>query len=145
MMKDVVISIRSLHGYGGEDEDAIDFTTDGLYTFDGETACLTYLESEVTGLEGTRTSVMVLPDKVVVDRDGSVMSRMIFREGEKNSFLYDTPVGSATLNMNTRGIHHRFDEHGGNMEIDYVLDMDHAFVSRNLFRMTVTEQKRMGV
>lgn len=145
MMKDVVISIRSLHGYGGEDEDAIDFTTDGLYTFDGETACLTYLESEVTGLEGTRTSVMVLPDKVVVDRDGGVMSRMIFREGEKNSFLYDTPVGSATLNMNTRGIHHRFDEHGGNMEIDYVLDMDHAFVSRNLFRMTVTEQKRMGV
>ena len=112
MMKDVVISIRSLHGYGGEDEDAIDFTTDGLYTFDGETACLTYLESEVTGLEGTRTSVMVLPDKVVVDRDGGVMSRMIFREGEKNSFLYDTPVGSATLNMNTRGIHHRFDEHG---------------------------------
>ena len=145
MMKDVVISIRSLHGYGGEDEDAIDFTTDGLYTFDGETACLTYLESEVTGLEGTHTSVMVLPDKVVVDRDGGVMSRMIFREGEKNSFLYDTPVGSATLNMNTRGIHHRFDEHGGNMEIDYVLDMDHAFVSRNLFRMTVTEQKRMGV
>ena len=145
MMKDVVISIRSLHGYGGEDEDAIDFTTDGLYTFDGETACLTYLESEVTGLEGTRTSAMVLPDKVVVDRDGGVMSRMIFREGEKNSFLYDTPVGSATLNMNTRGIHHRFDEHGGNMEIDYVLDMDHAFVSRNLFRMTVTEQKRMGV
>ena len=145
MMKDVVIYIRSLHGYGGEDEDAIDFTTDGLYTFDGETACLTYLESEVTGLEGTRTSVMVLPDKVVVDRDGGVMSRMIFREGEKNSFLYDTPVGSATLNMNTRGIRHRFDEHGGNMEIDYVLDMDHAFVSRNLFRMTVTEQKRMGV
>ena len=47
--------------------------------------------------------------------------------------------------MNTRGIHHRFDEHGGDMEIDYVLDMEHAFVTRNRFRMTVTEQKRMGV
>ena len=145
MMKDVVISIHSLHGCGGDEEDTIDFTTDGLYSFDGETACLTYLESEVTGMEGTRTSVMVMPDKVVVDRDGGIMSRMIFREGEKNSFLYDTPVGSATLNMNTRGIQHRFDEHGGDMEIDYVLDMEHAFVSRNLFRMTVTEQKRMGV
>ena len=145
MMKDGVISIRSMHGCGGEDEDTIDFTTDGLYCFDGETACLTYLETEVTGMEGTRTSVMVMPDKVVVDRDGGIMSRMIFREGEKNSFLYDTPVGSATLCMNTRGIHHRFDEHGGDMEIDYVLDMEHAFVTRNRFRMTVTEQKRMGV
>ena len=145
MMKDVVISIQSLHGCGGDEEDTIDFTTDGLYCFDGETACLTYLETEVTGMQGTRTSVMVMPDKVVVDRDGGIMSRMIFREGEKNSFLYDTPVGSATLSMNTRGIHHRFDEHGGDMEIDYVLDMEHAFVTRNRFRMTVTEQKRMGV
>jgi len=144
MMKDVVIYIRSLHGYGAEDEDSIDFTTDGLYTWDGDTACLTYLESDVTGMEGTRTSVMVMPDKVVVDRDGAVTSRMIFREGEKSAFLYDTPVGSATLHMDTRGLSSRFNEHGGHMEIDYVLDMEHAFVSRNRFRLTVKEQKQTG-
>ena len=73
MMKDVVISIRSLTGLG-EEEDSLDFVTDGLYSYDGEVACLTYLESEVTGMEGTRTSLMVLPDKVVVDRDGLVTS-----------------------------------------------------------------------
>lgn len=144
MMKDVVISIHSLYGCGGEDEDSIDFTTDGLYTFDGDTACLTYLETEVTGLEGTRTSVMVMPDKVVVDRDGVVTSRMVFRQGEKHSFLYDTPMGSATLHMNTRGLNYRFNEHGGHMEIDYVLDMEHAFVSKNQFRLTVREQKPFG-
>ena len=144
MMKDVVISIRSLHGCGGEDEDSIDFTTDGLYSFDGDTACLTYLETEVTGLEGTRTSVMVMPDKVVVDRDGIVTSRMVFRQGEKNSFLYDTPVGQATLHMNTRGLNYRFNEHGGHMEIDYVLDMEHAFVTKNQFQLTVREQKSFG-
>ena len=144
MMKDVVIYIRSLHGCGEEDEDSIDFTTDGLYTWDGDTACMTYLESEVTGMEGTRTSVMVMPDTVVVDRDGAITSRMVFREGEKNAFLYDTPVGSATLHMDTRGLNARFNEHGGHMEIDYVLDMEHAFVSRNRFRLTVKEQKQTG-
>ena len=142
MTKDVVIYIRSLFGDGVEEESAVDFTTDGLYTFDGSTACLTYLESEVTGMEGTRTSVMVMPDKVVVDRDGSVTSRMIFREGEKNAFLYDTPVGSATMHMNTRGLQSRFNEHGGHVEIDYVLDVEHAFVSRNRFKLTVKEQQR---
>ena len=80
MMKDVVIYIRSLFG-DGADDNTIDFTTDGLYTYDGDTACLTYQESEVTGMEGTRTSVMVMPDQVVVDRDGAVTSRMIFRPG----------------------------------------------------------------
>lgn len=142
MMKDVVIYIRSLFGDGGDNDNTIDFTTDGLYTFDGDTACLTYLESEVTGMEGTRTSVMVMPDQVVVDRDGAVTSRMVFRPGEKHAFLYDTPVGSATMHMDTRNMNARFNEHGGHMEIDYVLDMEHAFVSRNQFRLTVKEQKQ---
>ncbi len=144
MMKDVVINICSLTGCGEEDEDSIEFTTDGFYTYDGDTACLTYLESEVTGLEGTRTSVMVMPDRVVVDRDGTVTSRMVFRRGEKNSFLYETPMGAATMHMNTRGLNYRFNEHGGHVEIDYVLDMEHTFVSRNRFRLTVKEQKKIG-
>ena len=139
MMKDVVIYIRSLYGYG-EEEDTIDFTTDGLYAYDGDTACLTYEESEVTGMEGTRTSVMVTPDKVVVDRDGTVTSRMVFSPGEKHAFLYDTPVGSATMHMDTRKVLSRFNEHGGHMEIDYVIDMEHAFASRNKFKMTVKER-----
>ena len=143
MMKDVVIYIRTLFGTDGEEQDSIDFTTDGLYTYDGDTACLTYLETDVTGMEGTRTSVMVMPDKVVVDRDGTVTSRMVFRPGEKHAFLYDTPVGSATMHMNTRGLSSRFNEHGGHVEIDYVLDMEHAFVSRNRFKLTVKEQKKM--
>ena len=141
MMKDVVIYIRSLFG-DGADDNTIDFTTDGLYNFDGSTACLTYQESEVTGMEGTRTSVIVMPDQVVVDRDGAVTSRMIFRPGEKHAFLYDTPVGSATMHMDTRNMNARFNEHGGHMEIDYVVDMEHAFASRNRFRLTVKEQKK---
>lgn len=139
MKKDVVIYIRSLYGYG-EDEDIIDFTTDGQYAFDGDTARLTYEESAVTGMEGTRTSVTVTPDKVVVNRDGTVTSHMVFSPGEKHAFLYDTPVGSATLHMNTRNVSSRFNEHGGQMEIDYVIDMEHAFASRNKFKMTVKER-----
>jgi uncharacterized beta-barrel protein YwiB (DUF1934 family) len=142
-MKDVTISIFSRNS-AGEDEDSIDFVTDGLYTFDGGVACLTYLETEVTGMAGTRTSVMVFPDKVVVDRDGTVTSRMIFQEGSKNSFLYDTPVGSATMHMDTRRILFRFNEHGGELEIDYVLDLEHAFVTRNIFRIEVKELKPVG-
>ena len=142
--KDVVIYIRSLYGYGEEEEDSIDFTTDGLYSFDGNTASLTYQESEVTGMEGTETNVVVSADKVVVDRNGTVTSRMVFQPGAKHAFLYDTPVGSATMHMNIRGLSSRFNEHGGHVEIDYVLDMEHAVVSRNRFKLTVKEQKKMG-
>lgn len=140
MIKEVVISISSLIDYGMDEEDRIDFSTDGVYKLEGEVAHIAYLETEVTGLQGTRTSVKVMPDCVVVDRKGSLTSRMEFRAGQKNSFLYDTSAGMATMNMNTRSVKHRFGPSGGELEIDYVLDMEHAVISRNRFRLSVREQ-----
>ena len=62
MIKDVVISIRSLIDYGLAEEDSIDFTTDGVYQIEDGVAHIAYLETEVTGLQGTRTSVKVMGD-----------------------------------------------------------------------------------
>ena len=138
-MKDVVINISSEHV--GDEKDVMEFTTDGEYSFDGENSCFSYLES-VTGLEGTRTSVAVTPEEIVVDRDGYITSRMVFREGAKSRFLYDTPYGAATMGIDTRKIKKSFNEHGGSLEIDYVVDMEHTVVSRNIFKLNITEQKR---
>ena len=144
MMKDVVISIRTVHCCDTDEEDYLDFTTDGLYGYDGEVGCLSYMETEVTGMEGTRTSVIVMPDQVVVDRDGMITSRMIFREGEKSSLLYNTPYGTATMNISTRRISHSLDGSGGQVDIDYVVDMEHTVVTKNRFPLEITEQKQMG-
>ena len=91
MMKDVVISLLGTQNAGTDEEDTIEFSTDGMYTYDGENACITYLESEVTGLTGTRTSVIVMPDKVAVERDGFITSRMFFMEGEKTRSCMTPP------------------------------------------------------
>ena len=139
-MKDVVISIRSIHGLGEESEDRIEFTTDGLYHYEDGTGYLSYLESEVTGLPGTETCVEIRPDEVVVDRRGGVTSRMVFRRGEKHRFQYETPFGMATLGMDTKRIRHDFGADGGSVEIDYVLNVEHAIVERNRFTLNVRVQ-----
>ena len=108
-MKDVVISINSIHRLEDSEPDRIDFTTDGKYSYEDGTGYLSYMESEVTGLPGTRTSVEIRPDEVIVDRTGSITSRMVFRRGEKNSFQYETPYGMATLGMSTQRIRHDID------------------------------------
>ena len=140
MMKDVVININSIHGLEEEGEDRIEFTTDGQYSYADGTGYLSYMESDVTGMAGTRTSVEIRPDEVIVDRTGCITSRMVFRRGFKNSFQYETPYGMATMGMNTRKISHDFNAHGGSMTIDYVLDVEHAVVERNRFCISVTEQ-----
>ena len=140
-MKDVVIHIDSIHRFEeSEDEERIEFTTDGLYHYEDGTGYLSYLESEVTGLPGTETVVEIRPDEVVVDRRGSITSRMVFRRGEKNSFQYETPFGMATMGMDTKKIRHDFNASGGSMVIDYVLDVEHAIVERNRFTLSVREQ-----
>ena len=137
--QDVWISFHSVNGYDDEEPDSLEFFTDGQYLFQDQVARLSYQESEVTGLEGTRTSVTILPDRVVVDRDGTVQSRMIFQEGSKSSFLYSTPFGQATMGVDTRSIRQSVNEHGGQVEIDYVVDMEHAVVARNRFSITIRQ------
>ena len=92
-------------------------------------------------MKGTRTSFIISPEQVVLAREGTMTSRMIFREGIKNTFLYDTPYGSATMGLDTHRISSTLGERGGDMEIDYVVDLDHAVVGRNKFKINVREQK----
>ena len=145
MLKDVWISISNIQGCEQDDEEQLEFTTDGYYYYEDGVGCLSYEESEVTGLEGTRTSMIVMPDQVVVDRDGLITSRMVFKEGTKNSFLYETPYGKATMGIDTRRIRRSLDENGGQVEIDYVVDVEHAVVTRNRFQITVTQTENRGI
>ena len=138
-LQDVWISFHSVNGCDDEEPDSLDFSTDGQYLYHGGEGRLSYWESEVTGLEGTHTSVTIRPDEIVVDREGLVKSHMIFKEGSKSSFLYTTPFGQATMGVDTRRIHRSVDERGGQVEIDYVVDMEHAVVARNKFQITIRQ------
>ena len=138
--KDVIITMRTVQNCDELDEDnTLDFVTDGSYTYDNNVGCVTYEESEVTGLPGTRTSLFVMPDQVVVDREGTVTSRMVFKEGLKSAFQYATPFGNANMGIDTRRIAQSMGETGGRVEIDYVVNMEHVVASRNKFEITVQE------
>ncbi len=142
MMKDVWISIFNCqHGEQGSEETLV-FDTAGYYSYDDGVGILSYQESELTGLEGTRTSVMVMPEQVIVDRYGMLTGRMVFREGVRDSFPYSTPYGQMMLGIDTRSIRHNFNENGGHVEIDYITDLAHTYVVKNKFRISVKEMEK---
>ena len=136
-----VIKIKSTQGLEFAKTDEIEFVTDGEYLHDESGTLIRYMESELTGLTGTETAVSVRDNEVIVRRRGTLNSRMEFREGEKSRFLYDTQFGSATLSVDTRKIKTRLDPTGAEIQIDYIVDMDHAIVSRNSLKLNV---KRVG-
>ena len=141
-MKDVIISIVGTQNPDAADRDSVELVTDGKYDYspNGETK-LYYSESELTGLEGTTTSFTVSPMGIVMSREGKTNTCMVFEQGKKHYFLYDTPFGSATMGVDTSRIRSSLDEHGGDMEIDYTVDFEHAVIGRNNFKIYIREAR----
>lgn len=137
MEKKAVISIRTVHA--GEDE-PMSFVTDGVYTFDAGESSVSYLESAVTGMEGTKTTIRFRGQEMILDREGSVTGRMLFRDGVTNQFNYGTPYGSAVMALDTKEIRMSFGPDGGSAEIDYVLGMQHRVFTRCRMYIRVDQQ-----
>ena len=140
--KDVLITIRSSQMLEGGEDDGAELVTEGKYRFSGNGIRLSYQETELTGLEGTRTVFRVRPDEVILRREGAVNSEMVFRPGEQSSFAYETEFGVLQMGLDTRWLELRLDEHGGELEIVYDLDFERSFVSRNTFKISVKERER---
>ena len=140
MEKDVVISIKGTQRYDNNDPDVIELVTQGRLTRDGESYTLSYQESELTGLEGTLTTFQIERDRVTLLRVGEVNSQMVFEEGRRHLSMYDTPYGALSVGINTRKMRAELDARGGNIEIDYAIEIDHALAGQNLFRIHVREK-----
>ena len=144
-MKDVVIKIVTTQNMGQNEEEPIELITDGKYSYENDSYEIDYMESSITGMEGTRTTVKITPMEVMVNREGTFTSSTVFKKGSRNTFLYDTPYGKMTMGVNTNKIDMNFNEHGGEIEVEYVLDMDHAIFGRNNLKMQVKEQESYPV
>ena len=134
---DYIISIKGLQGTNEEGED-IELVTDGEYGVgdDGRVA-FRYMESELTGMEGTLTDFSVEPDRVTITRSGTVNMQMTFEEGQKHYFVYDTPYGNMTMGVDTQSIRWDFDRDGGTLEVRYLLDLGNSVMTRNRFQVRV--------
>lgn len=137
-MKEVIISIVGTQSLE-KGLESIELVTDGHYSFDNGKGILTYMESEITGMDGTKTTFEVGDDLVTMIREGTVNSQMTFERGKKHFFLYETPYGAATLGVNTHRLKTFFGEHGGNMELEYALDIDNMRLGVNAFKINVKE------
>ena len=141
-MKDVIISIKGIQGMHPDqaaEADAIELITSGEYCHRDSETVFSYMESEMTGMEGTRTTFRVNPQMVTLTREGTMNAQMVFQQGKKHLFLYETPFGATSMGIDTRRLTHGMGEKGGEMEINYTIDVDSVVVSENSFIIRVRE------
>lgn len=139
MEKDVLISIKGMQEYEGVEPDVIELVTRGRLVHSGKRWTLTYQESELTGLEDTQTTIQMEGQQVTLLRVGSYNTQMVFEEARRHLSMYNTPYGTVTVGVNTRRLIADLNEQGGDIEVDYSIDVDHTVAGRNIFHIKVKE------
>lgn len=145
MKKDVLIAIKGMQELDGQSDIGDELVTPGTYCRDGNIIRFSYMESELTGMEGTRTTFEIQPSHVSLTREGTVNAQMIFEQGKKHFFMYETPFGALTMGVSTNSIKSRMDDHGGDLEIRCRIDMENNVISHNVFKINVREAGRPPV
>lgn len=140
MEKDVAIEIRSKYRRM-EDSDEIDFFTEGAYyTRDGE-YCISYDETEITGMAGTHTELSVSVGErpcVTLRRTGKYESQLIVEKGQRYQCLYNTDAGAMVIGVHGSRVDADFDDDGGSVTFEYTLDVNTQLASENLVTVIVS-------
>ncbi len=143
MEENVIISIRGSQLYEGQAPDVTELVTAGTLRREKEGYTIAYQETELTGLEGTTTKLRIEGPKVTLLRQGSVNSQMVFEVGRKHLSMYETPYGALAVGIETRRMKNTVDEAGGELEIDYAIEIDNLLAGMSQFQLNV--KKKTGL
>ena len=122
MEKSAVISIRSFSDL--DKDEVIEVVTPGKFHLGESEFKAVYEESEISGMDGTTTTLVIKDDVLVLEREGSTSTRMEFKKGEDVISLYNTPYGMMNINISTKELDIDMDEDGGVIYTKYVLGLE---------------------
>lgn len=141
MNENVILSIKGTQDYSGGDPGIIELNTLGNLQRDKDGYTITYEESELTGMEGTITKVRIDKEgpKVTLLREGRVNTQMVFQMGQRYLSLYETPYGAMSVGIDTQRLKNTVNETGGDLEIDYNIEVNSLQAGKSLFRLNVKQ------
>lgn len=137
MKKDVYISIKGSQELDG-DSDSLEMTTQGSFYNKNGKFYLSYNEGELAGLEKCRTTLKISPNgTVTMMRRGQTNTHMIFEKGQCHIGHYETPYGDFTITVTANDVSVAIDENGGNIDIDYIMDINNVAQTHNGISLNV--------
>ena len=94
--------------------------TPGIYGEKDGMKYVSYEETKLAGMEGTTTTLEIHKDHVRLIRDGSFLQEQVYRIGEKNHSLYETPMGTMDIYVvNARDRKDSIEAGKGRMRLSY--------------------------
>lgn len=141
MKKDVIISLKGTQSDGNrsDEREEIELVTEGCYYQEDGSYYVTYNETEVTGMEGTTTTLKIENEKVTMLRYGQNNSQLIFEKGQRHLCCYETPYGAFTIGIRSNEVNIDVTESGGEVSAEYHIEIDNNTSGLNDFHLQFRE------
>lgn len=141
MIKDVIIDIKSTQ-QSNDEKNTMELTTEGRFGFKDKEILLLYDEGEMLGIKGVKTRLHIKNNNsVIIQRTGSLESRLLIEKGKRNTCLYSMPYGDTLIGMYGEKIENSMTADGGSILIEYTIDTALQLISKNTVKITVREVK----
>lgn len=122
MENNAFISVKSFNDL--ESEEGIEVLTPGeFYVEENGVFKAIYEETEISGMNGTTTTLLICNDELILEREGSTNAKMNFKKGETSISIYDTPYGMMDLQIRTEELDVDIDKNGGKVFAKYSLEL----------------------
>ncbi|MDD3165336.1 MAG: DUF1934 domain-containing protein [Oscillospiraceae bacterium] len=138
---EALISIKGTQTYEDQEPEHMELVTEGTYDFQKNRIRIGYEETEMTGMEGVTTTFEIRPDSVTLQRSGAVISKMVFRNGERMDSLYDMGFGALLMTVCGKKIAAELGKEGGKLELEYDIEVEHAAKGTNRYLIEVHPKK----
>ena len=139
MNDNVLISVKSRQIFDGMTTDVVELITPGRMTVQDGGYEISYLETDPDTSAETFTTVTTSPDGLItVVRQGEIESEMIFEQGRKHLFHYDTAEGSMTMGVAAKKVGVSLGDSGGRIDIEYAIEIENALAYENKLHMKIT-------
>lgn len=136
-MEEIMIKIEGSQNFNSSEENKVELTTKGTIEKIENGVSISYEESELTGMKGTTTQIVVNKNGIItLNRSGTVNSCLVFEESKKNISYYDTEAGAFSISVFANYLEAEINENGGSIEIDYILEVDGNLVGQNEISVT---------
>ncbi|MCT4593730.1 MAG: DUF1934 domain-containing protein [Anaeromicrobium sp.] len=137
-MKNVMVRIEaSQRGVDGE-ENTMEFITEGKQYMRNGAMYLVYKESEISGMEGSTTTLKLEEDQVKMKRFGSTSSDMIFKLKERYTTKYNTPYGNFKMEIYTKKIEQEIGEdQKAKIYVEYMMSIQGLVESTNKLNISI--------
>lgn len=119
-MKNIKIKVIGSQSDNDDIDDKIELLTEATFEKKDDSYIIIYDESELTGMEGTKTKLNIEKERLTMTKYGANSSCMLFEVGKKYSTPYLTSVGQIDIDIITRKYNMCMDDNGkGKIEIEY--------------------------